>query len=63
MPSILTAIVHKENDLYVAQYPEVGTASRGEIIEEAVGNLQEETELYLEEFPLRQIFRPNMAHL
>ena len=61
MSSILTAIVHKEDNLYVAQYPEVGTASQGETIEEAVANLQEATELYLEEFPLRQTFRPIMT--
>jgi predicted RNase H-like HicB family nuclease len=61
MPSILTAIVHKEDDLYVAQCPEAGTASQGETIEEAVANLQEATELYLEEFPLRQTFRPIMT--
>ena len=49
MSSILTAIVHKEDNLYVAQCPEVGTASQGETIEEAVANLQEATELYLED--------------
>ncbi len=53
-----TAIVHKEEDLYVAECPEVGTASQGETIEEAVDNLQEATELYLEEFPLKKSFRP-----
>ena len=58
MTSVLTAIVHKEDNLYVAQCPEVGTASQGETIEEAVTNLQEATELYLEEFPIRQTFRP-----
>lgn len=61
MSSTLTAIVHKEDNLYVAQCPEVGTASQGETIEEAVANLQEATELYLEEFPLRQTFRPIMT--
>jgi len=49
--STFTAVVHKENDLYVAECPEVGTVSQGETIEEAVQNLQEATELYLEEFP------------
>ena len=58
MTSVLTAIVHKEDNLYVAQCPEVGTASQGETIEEAVANLQEATELYLEEFPIQQTFRP-----
>lgn len=56
-----TAIVHKEEGLYVAQCPEVGTASQGGTIEEAVANLQEATELYLEEFPLQQTFRPIMT--
>ena len=61
MSSILTALVHTEDNLDVAQCPEVGTASQGETIEEAVANLQEATELYLEEFPLRQTFRPIMT--
>ena len=53
-----TAVVHKEENLYVAECPEVGTASQGETIEEAVNNLREATELYLEEFPVKQTFRP-----
>ena len=53
-----TAVVHKEENLYVADCPEVGTASQGETIEEAVNNLKEATELYLEEFPVKQTFRP-----
>jgi predicted RNase H-like HicB family nuclease len=52
-----TAIIHKENSLYVAECPEIGTASQGETIEEAVNNLKEATELYLEEFPLSPIPR------
>ncbi len=56
--NIFTAVVHKEDDLYVAECPEVGTASQGETIEEAVKNLQEATELYLEEFPRKQTYRP-----
>jgi predicted RNase H-like HicB family nuclease len=53
----LTAILHWEEDVYVAECPEVGTASQGETIEEALANLQEATELYLEEFPMPQITR------
>ncbi len=53
-----TAVVHKEDELYVAECPEIGTASQGESIEEAVSNLREATELYLEEFPVKQVFRP-----
>lgn len=49
---IFTAIIHKEENLYVAQCPEVSTVSQGTTIEEALSNLKEATELYLEEFPL-----------
>lgn len=56
-----TAIIYKEEGLYVAQCPEVGTASQGETIEEAVANLREATELYLEEFPIQQTSRPIMT--
>jgi predicted RNase H-like HicB family nuclease len=59
--NIFTAILHKEKDLYVALCPEVGTASQGETIEKAVENLQEATELYLEEFPMDQTSRPLMT--
>lgn len=38
-----TAILHKEEDLYVAECPEVGTVSQGYTIEEAVANLREAT--------------------
>jgi predicted RNase H-like HicB family nuclease len=54
----LTAVLHKEDDLYVAECPEVGTVSQGYTIEEAVANLKEATELYLEEFPLPLVARP-----
>ena len=37
---------------YVAFNPETGTTTQGESVEEALTNLQEATELYLEEFPL-----------
>jgi len=54
----LTAVIHQEDDLYVAECPEVGTVSQGYTIEEALANLREATELYLEEFPLERINRP-----
>ncbi len=53
-----TAVIHKEDDLYVADCPEVGTVSQGHTVEEAIANLKEATELYLEEFPLPDISRP-----
>ncbi len=55
---LLTAVIHKEDDLYVADCPEVGTVSQGHTVEEAVANLKEATELYLVEFPLPEITRP-----
>ena len=54
----LTAVLHKEDDLYVAECPEAGTVSQGYTIEQAVHNLKEATEIYLEEFPLPAMSRP-----
>ncbi len=55
-PQRLTAILYREDEVYVAECPEVGTASQGDSIEEALANLREATELYLEECP-----RPALA--
>ena len=48
---MFSAILTKEEDMFVAECPEVGTVSQGKTIEEALANLKEATELYLEEFP------------
>lgn len=56
-----TATIHKEDDLYVAICPEAGTASQGYTIEEAIANLKEATELYLQEFPLPEADPPMFA--
>ena len=40
---------------YVAHNPETGCVSQGETVEDAIGNLREAVELYLEEFPM--VFR------
>ena len=58
MSRTLSAILHREQDLYLAECPEVGTVSQGGTIEEALANLKEATELYLEEFPLEEGERP-----
>ncbi len=55
---VFTAVLHKEDDLYVAECPEVGTVSQGASVEDAVANLKEATELYLEEFPQENVNRP-----
>ena len=53
-----TAVVHREDQWYVAECPEVGVVSQGKTIEEAVANLKEATELYLEEFPSDDTNKP-----
>lgn len=53
-----TAILQKEEDMCVARCPEIGTVSQGYPIEEAIQNLKEATELYLEEFPLKEGTKP-----
>lgn len=49
-PDGRTTLIHKEQNLYVAEDMELGTASQGTTKEEALQNLQEATALYLEEF-------------
>ncbi len=43
---------------FTALNPETGSTSQGETVEEAIANLREATELYLEEFPLKNKERP-----
>jgi predicted RNase H-like HicB family nuclease len=43
-----TVIVYKEDDMYVAECPEVGTVDQGETIEAAIEGVKEATRLYLE---------------
>lgn len=49
----LTVMVYKEEDLYIAECPEVGTVDQGETIEQAIASLKlkQATHLYLQEFP------------
>lgn len=44
-----SSIINRENNLFVAFYPELDLASQGETIEEALRNLKEAIELYLED--------------
>lgn len=49
----LTAVLTPaEEGGFVAFNPETGTTSQGETVGEALANLKEATDLYLEEFPL-----------
>jgi len=43
------SVVWKEEELYVAWCPELDVASQGKRIEEALDNLREAIELYLED--------------
>lgn len=52
-----TVILHKEDDMYVAACPEVGTVDPGETMEQAIAGLREATRLYLDEFPLPETSR------
>jgi predicted RNase H-like HicB family nuclease len=44
----LTAVVHKEDDIYVAFCPELDIASQGDNVQEANDNLKEAVELFFE---------------
>ncbi|SDW58855.1 type II toxin-antitoxin system HicB family antitoxin [Nitrosomonas communis] len=48
---------------YVAFNPETSTTTQGETVKEALANLREATELYLEEFPLIVSGRPLLTML
>ena len=58
---VFTAVIYKEEDMYIAECPEVGTVSQGKNIDEAIKNLKEATALYLEEFPLKRKVKPLMT--
>ena len=52
----LTAVLTPaEEGGYVAFNPETGTMTQGESEDEAIINLREATELFIEEFPQRRI--------
>lgn len=44
----LTAVLWKEKEGYVSKCPELGVASAGDTVEDALKNLKEASELYLE---------------
>lgn len=44
-----SATIHKEEDWYVSWCPELDVASQGKSVEEALDNLREAVELYLED--------------
>lgn len=50
---VTAVLTHAEEGGFTAYNPETGTTSEGETIDEALGNLREAVELYLEEFPMK----------
>ena len=50
MTAVLTAA---EEGGFSAFNPETGTGSQGDTLEDAIANLREAVELYLEEFPMK----------
>jgi predicted RNase H-like HicB family nuclease len=56
---LLTAVLTPAEEVgFVALNPETGTTTQGETVEEAVKNLREPTDLFLEEFPSHQMPHP-----
>jgi len=56
-----TAIIRKGEKQFVALCPEVDVVSQGFTVEEALGNLQEAVQLYIEEMGLPEGFKGNQA--
>ena len=55
----LTAVLLPDREGgFTAMNPETGTTTQGDSIEDALANLKEATELYLEEFPLEPYGQP-----
>ena len=50
-----TAIIAKDDNLYVALCPELDIASQGESIEQALANLQEAVDLFLDSADPREL--------
>ena len=51
-------LIPAEEGGFVALNPETGTTTQGETVPEALANLREATELYLEEFPMESAGEP-----
>ena len=57
MNKILTAIIEREDNGYVALCPEVDAASQGDTVDEARNNLKEALELFFETASVIEIRR------
>ena len=50
---MLAILTRADEGGFVALNPETGTTTQGDSIEEALANLREAVELFLEEFPMK----------
>ncbi len=56
---LLTAVlIPAEEGGFIALNPETGSTTQGESVPEAIANLREATEIYLEEFPIKSGGQP-----
>ena len=53
----LTAVLEREDDGFVSLCPELDVASQGDTVEQALGNLKEAVELFLESAPAEELQR------
>ena len=51
---LVTAVLTPDEGGFVAFNPETGTTTQGDTFEQALANLREAVELYLEDMPLTQ---------
>ena len=60
----LTAVIYPDDqtDLLVSECPELGVASQGKTEAEALANLREATEAYLEAFPRANLKTATITH-
>ncbi len=55
---VTAVLTHAEEGGYVAFNPETGTSTQGETVEDALANLTEAVELYLEGDPIKSLGAP-----
>lgn len=54
---VFSAVIMKGEIAYVAQCPELGVTSQGKTEEEAIDNLREAVELYLEDEDVKEMLK------
>lgn len=62
MSKVFAAIITEEDSTFVASNPDTGIASQGNTIDEALSNLKEALELYLEELGNDKKNLPTLNH-